>query len=136
MTRIFLVLAVTAFAVSTAQAQTGSTCRPVDSDGLRFRTFVRRVVTSSDPVLVQVRTNLGLRAMDSTRVVFVTDNTVWNKAAQGINTAQGTNYVRQMYVVTAGTVYAVQDPGHPAGEWWPTVTLDNKFKVLGLVLAP
>jgi hypothetical protein len=136
MKRSFLFLALMIFGVTETRAQTSSTCRTADPDGLRFRTFVRRVVSSSDPVLVQVRTDLGLRAMDSTRVVFVTDNTVCNKAALGINAAQGTAYVRQMYVVAAGTVYAAQDPGHPSGEWWPTVTLDNKFKVLGVVLAP
>ena len=131
-----LALAIVIFGATDASAQTSSTCRTADADGIRFRNFVRRVVSSSDPALVQARTNLGLRSMDSTRVVFVTDNTVCNKAAQGINTAQGTNYVRQMYVVVAGTVYAAQDPGHPSGEWWPTVTLDNKFKVLGVILAP
>jgi hypothetical protein len=131
-----LAFAIIIFGAADASAQTSSTCRTADADGIRFRSFVRRVVSSSDPFLVQARTNLGLRSMDSTRVVFVTDNTVCNKAAQGINAAQGTTYIRQMYVVAAGTVYAAQDPGHPSGEWWPTVTLDNKFKVLAVILAP
>jgi hypothetical protein len=132
-------LFLTLFAIgwSSAETQASSTCRSVNADGLRFRSFIRKVVTSTDTLMVQARANLGLRAMDSTRVVFVTDNTVCNKAAQGINTAQGTsNLVRQLFVVSAGIVYAAQDPGHPSGEWWPTVTLDNKYKVLAVLLAP
>ena len=87
--------------------------------------------------MVQARTTLGLRAMDSTRVVFVTDNVICNKAAQGINTGQATpNLVRNLFVLSAGTVYAAQDPGHPSGEWWPTVTLDNKYKILAVLLGP
>jgi hypothetical protein len=136
MKKLLVVALLAALSSVSGEAQTTSTCRAADADGLRFRNFVRRVVSSSDPVMVQTRTNLGLRSMDSTRVVFVTDNTVCNKAAQGVNAAQGTNFIRQMYVVSAGTVFATQDPGHPSGEWWPTVTLDNKYKVLGVVLAP
>ena len=136
MKRVLLDLAVMTLGATEARAQVGSTCRTADADGLRFRSFVRNLVTTSDSLLVQARTSLGLHVMDSTRVVFVTNNSVCNSAAQGINVAQRTNYIRQMYVVAAGKVYAAQDPAHPSGEWWPTVTLDKKFKVLGVLLAP
>ena len=57
--------------------------------------------------------------------------------AKGINTALLTpGLARQLYVVIAGNIYAAQDPGHPAGEWWPTVTVDNHFKYKASVLAP
>ena len=136
MTRILVLIGILTIALNNADAQSTSTCR-TDTDGLHFRSFIRKVVTSSDPLMVQARTALGLRAMDSTRVVFVTDNVVCNKAAQGINTAQATpNVIRQLFLVSAGTVYAAQDPGHPSGEWSPTVTLDNKYKVLAVLLAP
>jgi hypothetical protein len=137
MNRFLVVAAFCALGSTSASAQAGSTCRAADPDGLRFRSFIRQVVTSSDSLMIQARTTLGLRAMDSTRVVFVTDNVVCNKVAQGINTAQATpNLTRQLFVVSAGTVYAAQDPSHPSGEWWPTVTLDNKYKVLAVLLAP
>jgi hypothetical protein len=137
MNRFLVLAAYSALGSTSASAQTASTCRVADADGLRFRSFIRQVVTSSDSLMVQARTTLGLRAMDSTRVVFVTDNVVCSRVARGINTAQTTpNMTRQLFVVSAGTVYAAQDPSHPSGEWWPTVTLDNKYKVLAVLLAP
>lgn len=137
MNRVLVLAAFSTLGWTSASAQAASTCRVADADGIRFRSFIRQVVTSSDTLMVQARTTLGLRAMDSTRVVFVTDNVVCNKVAQGINTAQATpNLARELFVVSAGTLYAAQDPSHPSGEWWPTVTLDNKYKVLAVLLAP
>lgn len=137
MRKYLAALALSALAMNIGSAQSSSTCRPSDADGIRFRSFVRTVVSSSDPWMVQARTHLGLKAMDSTRVVFVTDNAICNRAAQGINTAQATpNLVRQLFVVVVGNVYATVDPGHPSGEWWVTVTLDNKYKLMALLLGP
>lgn len=120
-----------------ASAQTSSSCRASDTDAQRLLSYVRQLVATTDPTRTPLRTSLGLKAIDSSRVVMVTDNAVCNKVAQGINTAQGTpNLIRQLYVLDVGTSYAAQDPTHPSGEWWPIVTLDNKYKVLGVVLAP
>jgi hypothetical protein len=133
----FLVTVFIMLWVSPVPAQTLSTCRATDADAQRLLTYVRQLVTTTDPTRTQLRTSLGLKSMDSTRIFIVTDNSVCNKVAQGINTAQGTpNLIRQLYVLDVGISYAAQDPGHPSGEWWPTVTLDNKYKVLGVVLAP
>ena len=54
-----------------------------------------------------------------------------------MNTALHTpNLARNLYVVQVGKMFAAQDPDHPAGEYWPTVILDGKFKALNSVLAP
>jgi hypothetical protein len=120
-----------------AQSQTTSTCRPSDDDGLELRNYVRELVSTNDPNRTALRTYLGLKAMDSTKVAFVSDNTICNKVALGMNTAfQTPGLIRQLYVVVAGQVYAAMDTNNPLGEWWGTTTLDNKFKAIKTVLAP
>lgn len=75
--------------------------------------------------------------MDSTKVAIVTTNRICNNVAQGYNTVQKTpNVVRRLYVVSVGNFYAAKDPGHPAGEWWPTVSFDSKYKFVNLLLLP
>ncbi|HEV2642373.1 MAG TPA: hypothetical protein VGT98_06690, partial [Candidatus Elarobacter sp.] len=70
-------------------------------------------------------------------VNLVTTNTVCNRVAQGVNSATGTAHlVRRLYVLSVGSFYAAQDPEHPSGEWWPTVSLNSNYQVLGAVLAP
>lgn len=114
-----------------------STCLPSDETALQFRGFVRGLVSSADTARVGLRTTLGLPAMDSTKVVLVTTDRICNKVAQGYNTVQNTpNLVRQLYVLSVGSFYAVKDPGHPAGEWLPTVSFDSKYKFVNLLLSP
>jgi hypothetical protein len=137
MTKTLLAVACFALLGRFAEAQTASTCRASDMDSERFKSYVRDLVTTTDSARVQLRTHLGLKPIDSTRVVPIADDAICNRVAQGINKALATpGMVRALYVVAAGSMYASQDPGHPAGEWWPTVTLDKKYKVIGAVLAP
>jgi hypothetical protein len=135
---LLFLAAVIALGIKAATATTvASTCLASDMHALRLRSFVRDLVTTTDSTHIALRNSLGLKAMDSTRVTLVSDNRICDKAATGINTALATpGLVRSLYVVAAGTMYAAQDPGHPAGEWWPTHTLDNKYKLIGVVLAP
>ena len=99
--------------------------------------YVSQLVTSTEPVRVQVRSSLGLPATRASDVSLVSDNTVCNRTAQSLNAATGTSgLTRKLYVVKVGSYYAAQDPDHPSGEWWPTVSLDKLYHVLGVVLAP
>jgi hypothetical protein len=99
--------------------------------------YVTQLVTSADPVRVQIRNSLGLPATNASKVSLVSDNTVCNKIAQSLNTATGTSgLTRQLYVIKVGSYYAAQDPDHPSGEWVPTVSLDKLYHVLGVVLGP
>jgi hypothetical protein len=137
MTRVFFLATLLLLSAQAAQSQTTSTCLPADSDAVEFRSNVRELVTAVDPDRIAIRNQLGLKAMDSTRVVFVTDNTTCNKVASGLNTAFETpGLVRQLYVVAVGTMFAAADPGHPMGEWLGTSSLDNKFKFKATVLSP
>lgn len=127
------------FAVSAIRvnAQTVSTCRASDAGAQEMLSFVRELVTSTSSERVQLRNYLGLRAMDSTKVQLVSDNQTCAKVAAGLNTRLATpSLVRQLYVVKVGTDFAAKDPGNPAGEWWPTVTLDNRYRFKAAVLVP
>ena len=135
MKRIPLSILLLASVASIAPAQ--STCLPIDEHALQFRSFVRELVTSNDTARTALRQVLGFPAMDSTRVSIVTTNRTCNSVAQGYNTALKTpDLVRRLYVVSVGSFYAAKDPGHPAGEWWPTVSFDSKYKFLNALLSP
>ena len=95
------------------------------------------MVVATDTGTVNLRTWLGLTAMDSSLVVPVTTTSICNSVALGMNTAYKTSgLVRQLYVIKLGTHYVAQDPGHPSDEWWPAVALDSVYHVTGTVLSP
>jgi hypothetical protein len=135
MWRIVVLVSLFAFSPGVSRAQ--STCLPPDDYALVLRGFVREIVAATDTGDVSLRVTLGLAKMDSTKVVFVTDNKICNSVAVGYNTAQGTpGLVRQLHVVKAGNVYAAKDPGHMTGEWCPTVSFTSKFKFIKGLLLP
>lgn len=104
---------------------------------MEFRSYVRELVSTADPNRIGIRNHLGFKSMDSTRVLFVTDDATCNNVALGLNAAFATpGLVRQLYVVAVGTLYAAADPTNPMGEWLGTHSLDNKFKFKATVLAP
>lgn len=135
MRRILLPILLLFSVAAVAPAQ--STCLPIDEHALQFRSFVRELVTSTDTARTSLRQLLGFPAMDSTKVSIVTTNRTCNSVAQGYNTAlKKPNLVRQLYVISVGSFYAAKDPGHPAGEWWPTVSFDSKYRFLNALLSP
>lgn len=135
--RTILLIALIALVVLPARAQTMSTCRPSDVDAQRMLRSLRELVVSTQSDRVQLRNAFLLKAIDSTNVVLVTDNAVCAKVATGINTFLTTpNLFRHLYVVRVGNDFAAKDPGHPWGEWWPTITLDSQFRYKSSVLAP
>jgi hypothetical protein len=120
-----------------AHGQATSSCLSQSADGLALRGYVRELVSTADTQRVRLRNHLGLSKMDSTKVVLVGTAAICNSVAVGINAAlQTPGLVRQLYVVQAGRVFAAQDPGHPAGEHWPTVVVDSKYKFVSAVMAP
>lgn len=135
MRRTLLLIAAVLISAGAVQAQ--STCRPSDESALQLRGFLRELVSTTDTARLSLRATLGFPAMDSTKVVIVTTNRICANVAQGYNTIQRTpNLVRQLYVISVGTFYAAKDPGHPAGEWWPTVSFNSKYKFVNLLLVP
>lgn len=103
-----------------------------------MRSFLRELAVTTQADLVQLRDSLRLKALDSTKVVLVTDNVICAKAAAGLNAHLGTpNLIRQLHVAKFGSDFAIKDPDNPEGEgWWPTITLDAKFKYKSSVLSP
>jgi hypothetical protein len=134
MRRILLLITILLFAASVVRAQ--SSCLPGDDNALKFRGFLRALVTSTDTVRISLRATLGLPARE-TKVAIVTTDRICNNVAQGYNTVHKTpNVVRRLYVVSVGNFYAAKDPGHPSGGWWPTVSFDSKYKFVNLLLLP
>lgn len=130
-------LAATLVAARSAGAQTTSGCRPSDDDALVLRSYLRELVTATAPDRVALRTDIGLTAMDSTRVTLVTNDRVCAKVADAINAGlQTPNVARQLYVFDVGKSFAAQDPDHPSGGYWPTMIVSARHKLIGSVLAP
>lgn len=135
MFRCYLLICGFVLGATSAHAQTSSSCLMANAHSQQLLSYVRELVSSADPGRVQIRTALGLPAMDSTQVTLITNNRTCAKVAQGINTDAGTTgLARQLYVLSVGSYYVAQDPGHPSGEWWPKVSLDRQYRVLGVVL--
>jgi hypothetical protein len=125
------------FGTHVTNAATVSTCLPLDSGALVLRSYLRELVSTTSADRVALRAQLGLIAMDSSRVVIQTDGRVCGRVADAINKAQRTPQLeRHLYVFTIGPSYAAQDPEHASGEWRPTVIVDAKYEVTGVVLAP
>lgn len=104
-------------------------CRTPDRDTALLQTYFRRLVVTTDPQKVGVRNRLGLHAMDSTRVVAVTDPQVCARALVGLNEAMGTPArARRIDVVAVGDDYAVRDLSGAPGERRPTIILDRSFR--------
>lgn len=120
-----------------SSADIASACLPLDDTALVLRAYLRDLVTTTDADRVALRTELGLAPMDSNQVVIETDGHVCGRVADAINEEQDTPQLeRNLYVFKLGDVRAAQDPDHLSGEWMPTVIVDAKYKVVGVVLAP
>jgi hypothetical protein len=117
-------------------AQT-TTCRTADDESALLVGYLGALVTSADTSDINLRSGIGLSAVDSTTVVLVTKKQTCDKAVQGMNAQLHTpNLTRIVHVVVVGTNYAVRDPGHPSGEHLPTMIFDRFFTFKGVVLAP
>lgn len=132
-----ITLAAVLFGRHVASAATVSTCLPLDSSALVLRSYLRDLVSTTNADRVALRTQLGLAQTDSSQVVIQTDERTCGRVADAINKAQNTAQLeRHLYVFNVGSAYAARDPDHPSGEWLPTVIVDSKYKVVGVVLAP
>jgi hypothetical protein len=117
-------------------AANSSTCRPLDDNAIAIRSYLRELVTTTDAERVGLRGDLGLVAMDSSKVVLVTTARTCDNVGTGMNTAFKTvGAARNLYVFSVGQSYVAQDPDRPAGEWRPLVALNSKFVVGNSVLA-
>lgn len=133
-----VVLALTlAFHETAAQGTRTSTCRAHDDTAAVFGSYLTTLVTTTEPARVKLRASVGLPAIDSTRVAYVTRTRVCDKLVDAMNARYRTpGLARRLYVYKVGTLYAVQDPAHPIGEYVPTVVFDGRYRYKGSILAP
>jgi hypothetical protein len=125
-------LATTAALASTpAAAQTGNGCKPLDSYGQAFLDWAKLTATGTDSAQIKSRANLQIPKVVASKVTYVLSGTDCQKAVTAYSTAAGVSPTgRSVYLVKIGTIYVIKDPTVLAGEWWFSVTADNKFKVL------
>ena len=111
-------------------------CLPNDDQAERVIDRLKRVVTETNPVNVALAELLGVSGLSPESVRFVTDEKVCARAAGRINWIDRRNLkTRRVYVAQLGNVFAVYDPSDfMAGEWSPLVLMDEKFKVLKVLL--
>jgi hypothetical protein len=103
-----LVLLVTAPAV----AQSTSGCRAADTKIVPRRlAYFRGLLTTTAPVRVAIRDTFGLSAVSASKINLVTKASTCVAAVNAMNAiSQSVGKVRQVWVYTLGTNYAVEDP--------------------------
>jgi len=121
-----------ACASNSLAAQNSSGCLPADTVFVPMHlTYLRSLVSSTDPSDDSVRVKLGIPKANPSKVSLVTSRTTCVKAVSTLNAKRNEpNAVRQVWVFAlGGGDYAVEDPAiNPApGEWMPVYILDRHF---------
>lgn len=96
-----------------AARSTSSACRPPDDLRTAARlTFLKELVSSSDPDHVASRQDLGITRMSPNKVELVTRQQDCQRAITAMNTVrQEPGTVRQVWLYALGTTgYAIDDP--------------------------
>jgi hypothetical protein len=123
-----------------ANAQSAG-CLPSDVDTADLMYYARTLVSATDPERIGLRNALGFGALDSNKVVTVTDARTCAKVIDGLNAAlQTPSRVRRVHVVAmVKDGFMVFEPApsgpQPANEWKPAYVLTKTFTVRGSVLA-
>jgi hypothetical protein len=126
-----LLVAAMLVATSRLQAQSATPCRPLDGYGQAILDWAKLTATGTDSAQIASRTNLKIPKVAVSKVTYVTSGTVCQQAVNAYSLAAGVSATgRSVYLVKIGTIYVIQDPTVLMGEWWFSVTADNKFKIL------
>lgn len=114
-------------------------CRPLDRDGKQFQYHIGLYAsaTGSDPKAA-IRDSVKLGSVPASQVVLITQATVCRKAngayRRFLAGTGGPPFSGQVYVLRAGSTYAVMDPAFyydpQLPHEWVIVILDSSFKVL------
>lgn len=133
--RFILTALIVSLSATAADAQTSS-CRAVDDHSNVMLGALRTLVTTTDPIRMQIRDTLGLSPTAPANVVVELDKRICDKIVAGMNSQLRTvGLARRLYVIKVGTDYAASDPDHLSGEWMPVVTFDKTGKFKGVILA-
>ena len=110
-------------------------CMPADEKAVSGTAMLKRVVTSTDPQVVEVRTSWGLPHASANEVSYVTDGATCRRAAAAYAAAlspqvpavAASGWVR---VWKVGSAYVVQDTAQTRNDLILTMTLSRRFEVL------
>jgi hypothetical protein len=92
--------------------QTTSGCRPADTRYVPRRlSYFHDLLTTTDPARVPVRDSLQLAGVKASQIKLVTTTSICTRAVSALNAQrQEPGKVRQVWVYTLGSNYAVEDP--------------------------
>jgi hypothetical protein len=115
-------------------AQT-SGCRPADAVSSRTLQTLLEIVTSTDSADVAYRDSLGLEPTTASKVALVTDNRTCQTAVGAFNSlVSSPGAVRSVFTYKVGSFFAVEDPGHPRGEYRAVAIFDRRWAYKNLML--
>jgi hypothetical protein len=80
----------------------------------------------------------GIRRVDSSTIVLVSDKTICTRAIKAYNSLLGAESQppsNAVYVIQVGTSYIVRDPVQRSGEWYADVVFDRTFVARGHLLS-
>jgi hypothetical protein len=134
----FALLGATGMLTGSADAQ--AVCRAADSLGSKFLAHIARHSAAKNPTDALVRDSLRLGAVSSpSQVVMVTQEAVCKKAKAAYETEfsgrGGSSPSGRLYVVKAGSTYAVLDPNYhynPSRPRWIIMIMDDRYRKLSL----
>jgi hypothetical protein len=133
-----VLLSATLMLTGSADAQT--VCRPADSLGNTFLAHIARHSAARNATDAMVRDSLRLGAVSGpSQLVMVTQEAVCKKAKAAYETEfsgrGGSSFSGRLYVVKAGSTYAVLDPDYhyrPNRPNWIIMIMDDRYRKLSL----
>jgi hypothetical protein len=131
--RLYALTAISAFALIAARGTThraaqSTPCRGPDAFSTRAVADMKRLVTTTDPLMVSFRTTVGLPAVAADQVTLVSDSTVCRQVVSAYDSAsQVPAPTDGLYVLQVGGNYVAADPSAPAGEWVTWFRFDSTF---------
>jgi hypothetical protein len=138
---LHLVFALLALALGPSMlAGQSSVCRPADATSARMLTWLKNVVTGTDPASIAQRTQMGLPQVSASDITYVTNKTICSKVLNvykaNVQNRDATTGVPipssgKLYVFQVGTAYTATDPAQNLGEFSIWVSMDSRYNLLG-----
>lgn len=123
-----LALASIAASRTSESAARGAPCRGPDEFALASVDDLKDLVTTTDSLMVDFRTTVGLPALPADRVTLVSDSAVCRRVLGAYNArARVPASAEGLYVLRAGDLYVAADPTARAGEWVVWFIFDRSF---------
>ena len=110
-------------------------CYPADAYTSRQIFVLKGIFSSSDPKVVQFRTNAHLVAVADSAIEVVSDSTKCARALMTYNSNMDLDVaVTRLYLIRAGNVYIGSAPIDSSREWTEQLVMDSSFAYLATYL--